>query len=176
VRYQAYRTGPEQIILTVSQLYPVREVAEFEVAPHTSKPQPAASAVPEVPWTEQDLADLAKIANATTLAIMDLCSLSSGTWIAAGDAYQRAGVTTASGTGQLGGFGLTVRAKFKRSNPPYERQWLAGGTNQAYYRMGPELGSVWREIRGESLTMSEPAAGAQVPMDGAGKSVDTDAE
>ncbi len=35
-----------------------------------------------------------------------------------------------------------------------------GGTNQAYYRMGPELGSVWREIRGESLTMSEPPAGA----------------
>jgi hypothetical protein len=176
MRYQAYRTGPEQIILTVSQLYPVREIADFEIAPHTSKPQLAAPAVPEVPWTEQELAELAKIANATTLAIMDLCSLSSGTWIAAGDAYQRAGVTTASGTGQLGGFGLTVRAKFKRSNPPYERQWSAGGTNQAYYRMGPVLGSVWREIRGESLPMSEPAAGAQVPMDGAGKSVDTDAE
>jgi hypothetical protein len=85
-------------------------------------------------------------------------------------------VTTASGTGQLGGFGLTVRAKFKRSNPPYERQWSAGGANQAYYRMGPELGSAWREIRGESLTMGEPAAGAQVPMDGAGKIVGTDAE
>jgi hypothetical protein len=44
------------------------------------------------------VAELAKIANTTTLAIMGLCSLSSGTWIAAGDTYQRAGVTTASGT------------------------------------------------------------------------------
>jgi hypothetical protein len=42
MRYQAYRTGPEQIILTVSQLYPVRKIADFEIAPHTSKPQPAA--------------------------------------------------------------------------------------------------------------------------------------
>ena len=148
MRYQAYRTGPEQIILTVSQLYPVREIADFEIAPHTSKPQPAAPAVPEVPWTEQELAELAKIANATTLAIMDLCSLSSGTWIAAGDAYQRAGVTTASGTGQLGGFGLTVRAKFKRSNPPYERQWSAGGTNRP--TTGWDLSSAQSGARSEA--------------------------
>lgn len=97
---------------------------------------------------------------------MDLCSLSPGKWIAAGDAYQRAGASTASGIGQLGGFRLTVKTKFKRSNPPYERQWSAGGTNQAYYRMGPESSSAWREIRGESLTLSETPAVTETPQDG----------
>ena len=152
MRYQAYRTGPEQIILTVSQLYPVREIADFEVAPHTSVKSPATTIdAPEIPWSEEDLAVLAEVGNATTLAIVNLCALSPGTWTAASDAYQRAGVTTASGIGQLGGFGLTVRSKFKRINPPYERQWSAGGTNQAYYRIGPELGSAWRQIRGEKI-------------------------
>lgn len=167
MRYQAYRTGPGQIILTVSQLYPVREVADFEVAPHTTaKPATAAIDAPEIPWSEEDLGVLAEAANATTLAIVDLCALSPDTWIAASDVYQRAGVTTASGTGQLGGFGLTVRSKFKRINPPYERQWSAGGTNQAYYRMGQELGAAWRQIRGEKIHAGEPPLSDLVPVPG----------
>jgi hypothetical protein len=165
MRYQAYRTGPQQIILTVSQLYPVREVADFEVAPHTSVKAPPTS-TRDIPWNEEDLAALAEVANATTLAIVDLCALSPDTWIAASDVYQRAGVTTASGTGQLGGFGLTVRSKFKRINPPYERQWSAGGTNQAYYRMGPELGAAWRQIRGEKINESEALPSDLVPVPG----------
>ena len=159
MRYQAYRTGPEQIIVTVSQLYPVREVADFEIAPHASVKSPTATIdAPEIPWGEEDLAVLAEVGNATTLAIVDLCALSPGTWTAASDAYQRAGVTTASGIGQLGGFGLTVRSKFKRINPPYEKQWSAGGTNQAYYRMGPELGAAWRQIRGVMINAETPPA------------------
>ena len=117
MRYQAYQTTPDHIVLTVSQLYPVREVADFEVAPHTSAKTSAALDLPEVPWSEEDLAELVDVANATTLAIVDLCALSPDTWIGASDVYARAGVTVASGTGQLGGFGLTVRARFKRSNP-----------------------------------------------------------
>jgi hypothetical protein len=167
MRYQAYRTGPEQIILTVSQLYPVREVADFEVAPHTSVKSAAATIdAPEIPWSEEDLVVLADVANATTLAIVDLCALSPDTWIAASDAYQRAGVATATGTGQLGGFGLTVRSKFRRINPPYERQWSAGGTNQAYYRIGPELAAAWRQIRGEKIHGSEAPPSDLVPVPG----------
>jgi hypothetical protein len=167
MRYQAYRTGLEQIVLTVSQLYPVREVADFEVAPHTSPKSVAATIdAPEVPWSEEDLAVLADVANATTLAIVDLCALSPNTWIAASDVYQRAGVTTASGTGQLGGFGLTVRSKFRRINPPYEREWSAGGTNQAYYRIGPELAAAWLQIRGEKIDGSEALPSDLVPVPG----------
>jgi hypothetical protein len=152
MRYQAYRTTPDHIVLTVSQLYPVREVADFEVAPHTSaKAQSAALALPEISWSEQDLAELIGVANATTLAIVDLSALSPDTWISASDVYSRAGVTVPSGTGQLGGFGLTVRTRFKRSNPPFEREWGTDGTNQACYRMGPELSTIWRQLRGDDI-------------------------
>jgi hypothetical protein len=153
MRYQAYRTGGDHIVLTVSQLYPVREVADFEVAPHTSgKAQPPVT-LPEIPWSEEDLAELAGVANATTLAVVDLCALSPDTWIGANDVYARAGVTVASGTGQLGGFGLTVKSRFKRSNPPYERAWSPDGSNQAAYRMGPELAAAWLKVRGGQVAL-----------------------
>src|ERR1700722_9851800 len=35
MRYQAYRTVSDELVVTVSQLYSVREVADFEVAPHS---------------------------------------------------------------------------------------------------------------------------------------------
>ncbi len=152
MRYQAYRTGADHIVLTVSQLYPVREVADFEVAPHTSSKAQTTVTLPEIPWSEEDLAELASVANATTLAVVDLCALSPDTWVGANDVYARAGVTTPSGTGQLGGFGLTVKFRFKRNNPPYERAWSPDGTNQAAYRMGPELAEAWLKVRGGELT------------------------
>jgi hypothetical protein len=150
MRYQAYLTESGQIVLTVSQLYPVREVADFEVAPHSSA-KTKAPTLPELPWSEQDLGELASVANATTLAILDLCALSPDAWVPAGSVYARADVSVASGTGQLGGFGLTVRARFKRSNPPYEREWSADGINQACYRMGADQAQVWRQVRGADL-------------------------
>jgi len=165
VRYQAYRTAPDQIVLTISQLYPVREVADFEVAPHTSKAQTAAAVqMPEIPWAEADLAELLTVANAATLAIVDLCAMSPDTWIGASDVYARAGVTTASGTGQLGGFGLTVKSRFKRGNPPYDRQWSPDGSYQACYRMGPDLAATWLQLRGDLI--SETATTPQVAQDG----------
>jgi hypothetical protein len=167
MRYQAYRTGPDHIILTVSQLYPVREVADFEVAPHTSVKLAATTAdIPEIPWIQDELASLAGLANATTLAIVDLCALSADTWIAASDVYERAGVTTASGSGQLGGFGLTVRSRFGRINPPYDRQWAAGGTNQAYYRMGADLAAAWLQLRDSEISPGKAPASDVVPVPG----------
>jgi hypothetical protein len=133
MRYQAYRTSPEHIILTVSQLYPVREVADFEVAPHTSAESAAATAdKPEIPWTQDELASLADVANATTLAIVDLCALSPDTWI----------------------------------NPPYEKQWAAGGTYEAYYRMDAHLAAAWRQIRGSGITAVKAQASDVVPVPG----------
>ena len=171
MRYQAYRTSGENIVLTVSQLYPVREVADFEVAPHTSsKAQPTVS-LPEIPWSEEDLAELANVANATPLAIVDLCALSPDTWIGANDVYARAGVTTASGTGQLGGFGLTVKSRFKRSNPPFERAWSPDGTNQAAYRMGPELSAAWLQLRGGDIG---PVGHEEAARESGGDAVDGD--
>ncbi len=151
--YHAYRTAPDQVVLTVSQLYPVRELAEFVTAPVSKdKGNVATASYPEVPWTATDVAALAEGANnAIALAIMDLCALTPGTWVPSSEAFQRAGVGASSARGQLGGFGLTVRARFKRANPPYDSQWAAGGTNQSYYRLSPGLAQVWREIRGDEI-------------------------
>lgn len=158
MRYQAYRTEADQIVLTVSQLYPVREVAAFEIAPHSSAKVKTTTALPALDWNEEDLEELLAVANATTLAIMDLCALSPETWVPASQVYARAKVSVPSGTGQLGGFGLTVRARFKRSNPPYEREWSADGINQACYRMSAEQASVWRHVRGHALVPNNDVA------------------
>jgi hypothetical protein len=120
--------------------------------------------MPEIPWAEADLAELLTVANAATLAIVDLCAMSPDTWIGASDVYARAGVTTASGTGQLGGFGLTVKSRFKRGNPPYDRQWSPDGSYQACYRMGPDLAATWLQLRGDLI--SETATTPQVAQDG----------
>jgi hypothetical protein len=157
LRYQAYRTGNAEVVLTVSQLYPVRQVADFEVAPHSRADRLRQAQAPVVEWTAEDLATLGSIANPTTLAILDLCAAEPDEWVRAADVYEHAGVTMPSGTGQLGGFGLTVRSRFNRSNPPYERKWGADG--QAHYRLRPELATVWltmRESTGSDLTASEP--------------------
>ncbi len=145
MRYQAYRTGAGEIVLTVSQLYPVREVADFEVAPHKRSTRPRAGDAPEIPWTEEDLLTLSSIANTTTVAILDLCSATPNQWVRAADVYEHAGVAMASGTGQLGGFGLTIRSRFGRKNTPYERKWGADG--QAHYCVSPELAAQWVVVR-----------------------------
>jgi hypothetical protein len=157
---------PGHIILTVSQLYPVREVADFEVAPHSSAKSVPTTDMPEIPWTRGELANLAELANATTLAIVDLCALSPDTWIAASNVYERAGVTTARGSGQLGGFGLTVRSRFGRINPPYDRQWAAGDTYEAYYRMGADLAAAWLQIRGSDISARKAQPSDVVPVPG----------
>jgi hypothetical protein len=163
MRYQAYRTGQSEIVVTVSQLYPVSEVAAFEVAPHSRTALIRREEAPVVPWTEDDLGELAEAANVTTLAILDLCAASPSEWIPASEVYERAGVTVASGTGQLGGFGLTVRARFGRSNPPYDREWGAGGGTQAYYTMDPELAAAWLSVRGQSAEEAQASLPAQEP-------------
>lgn len=165
--YHAYRIRPDQIVLTVSQLYPVREVADFVTRPTAQKTNVDNAAYPEVPWTPAEMAALADLAiNATALAVIDLCALSPDKWVGSGEAYARAGVTVARGTAQFGGFGLTVRARFKRSNPPYENLWAAGGLNQSYYRLSSELAAAWREVRGDGINVPLiPPDDAPLPLD-----------
>ena len=103
--------------------------------------------LPVIPWTAENMAELAGVANPTVVALIDLCSFSPGAWISAGEVYERAGVTPPSGTGQLGGFGVTLRSRFKRTNAPYERRWGPGG--QAQYRMVTDLAQTWLESRGD---------------------------
>lgn len=163
-RYQAYRTLQDEIVLTVSQLYPVPEVGAFEVAPRARSSRARANDLPEVPWSPEDLAILAPIANAVTLAIMDVGSESPGAWIAASDVYGRAGVEWQSAAGQLGGFGLTCRSRFSRSNPPFDREWGAGGQPQVYYRVSVDTARLWHSVIA-STNVSPQNDGERLPND-----------
>jgi hypothetical protein len=122
-------------------------VGAFEVAPHSRASRPRTDDKPVVAWEAEDLAILARVGNATTLAILDLCTERPEEWVPTSDVYERAGVTSASGTGQLGGFGLTVRSRFSRSNAPFEREWGVGGAPMLYYRLTAELAETWAGIR-----------------------------
>ena len=105
MRYQAYRTGAGEIVLTVSQLYPVREVADFEVAPHKRSTRPR--------WWEMHLRSRGrKRISSRSLRSPTRQPLRSSTYVrqhrisgsGVADVYEHAGVAMASGTGQLGEF------------------------------------------------------------------------
>lgn len=92
MRLQAYQAR-EQVIVTVSQLYPVPDVEEFTVAPARSAKAAAddKERLPEVPWTSEDLERLRDVANSTVLAALDLCAARPGEWIALRQVEQVAG-------------------------------------------------------------------------------------
>jgi hypothetical protein len=159
-RYQAYHTTGDETVITVSQYYPVVQVASFEVrpgGPRTPKPDD----LPEVPWSREDLSVLASLPFEVPHAVLDLCSAAPGTWIGSTDAYERAGVIQKSGMGRLAGFGFSVRSRFGRSNPPWETSWNVGGGNQQYYRVASE----WGELRSEQEgALTEVAANGAAPI------------
>jgi hypothetical protein len=69
MRFQAYR-AEGQIVVTVSQLYPVPDVEDFTVAPARAGNTAVSGAVqlPEVPWTAEDLQRLRDMTSSTVLA------------------------------------------------------------------------------------------------------------
>ena len=144
VRVQAYRTDAG-VIVTVSQHYPPPDVEEFLVAPtRASRRARAATDMPETEWSEADLQRLRDEAtNATVHTTMDLCAAASETWVASEEVQAVTSREPAKHRGDYGGFGVTLRTRFKRSNPPFEMKYGAGGTSQQYYRLSSEMATLW---------------------------------
>jgi hypothetical protein len=149
-RYQAYRTPGGETIITVSQYYPVAQVASFEVRPGNRPKKPESP--PETPWSRDDLALLLSLPFEVPHAILDLCSAVPGAWVGATDVYERAGVPQKSGIGKIAGFGFSVRLRFGRSNPPWETSWRVLGENQQYYRVDASVASDWLGLIAEPVT------------------------
>jgi hypothetical protein len=42
---------------------------------------------------------------------------------------------------------VTLRQRFGRCNAPFEMKWAAGGTNQQYYRLDPQIAEQWNALR-----------------------------
>lgn len=162
-RYQAYRTTSGETMITVSQLYAVAEIGDFEVKPRL-RPQARqpVETLPEKVWNEVDLQLLHSLPFEVPHAVLDVCSESPGDWVGSSAAYARADVEQRSGMGKLAGFGYSVRSRFGRNNPPWELNWAAGGQSQQYYRVDVETAERWRAIRTSSHSNGDPYSSPDV--------------
>ena len=155
-RFQAYRTPSNEMVVTVSQYYPVPDIATFEVAPYLrSHAQRTTAELPEREWSEDDLRLLGSLPFAVPHAILDLCSTRPDEWIGAIEAYERAGVERKAGMAGIAGFGWSMRTRFRRSNPPWNSKWAAGGVNQMYYSVGARTAGLWAFARDEGKSVNE---------------------
>jgi hypothetical protein len=148
VKVQAYRTLLDTVV-TVSQLWPLAQAEDFVVAPvrKVRKPREVA-ALPVVEWTSDDLGRLrSDVVSQTVHATLDLCAERPDEWVPASAIQQATGREPGQHRGDYGGFGITVRQRFGRSNPPFETKWAAGGANEQYYRASPEIARMWLATR-----------------------------
>lgn len=144
VQFQAYRAG-DKVLVSVSNLYPVRDVEEFTVAPtRTGRKASAKPDLPDLPWTDDDYRKLAEVVtNPTVIAALELCSADPGQWVALRDVEEQAGRTQHQARADLAGLTMMVKSRFGRSSWPFEAQWEAGGPGQIYYRMSDEQAAMW---------------------------------
>jgi hypothetical protein len=149
-QYKAYRTASGETIMTVSQFYPVADVAAFQASPFSKAHQKKVENLPEIPWTIEDLAQIIVLPFEVPQALMDLCADRPEEWIGSSEVYERAGVTQKSGMGKMAGFGFSVRTRFERSNAPWNIDWAHGGVSQQYYRLDQETAQIWQEARAAS--------------------------
>lgn len=147
VRMQAYETAGG-VVVTVSQHYPPADGGAFLVAPtRAARKVRTTTELPERQWNIDDLAFLLRdVNNVTVHMTMTLCSERPDEWIAAEEVRAATGRDVMKHRGDYGGFGVTLRARFKRSNAPFEAQYGAGGTSQQYYRVAPEIAEMWLQI------------------------------
>ena len=145
VQVQAYRTG-EHIIITVSPIYPVKDVEEFTVAPTKSaRLTTTAGDLGDIDWTPEDMARLRSVAtNATVIAMIDLGAEHPGEWISLPAIRERADRTQFQARGDLAGLTMMLKHRFGRRNWPMEARWGAGGAPElVYYRLPPHLAYGW---------------------------------
>lgn len=156
VQFQAYRAG-EKVLVSVSNLYPVRDVEEFTVAPtRTGRKASAKPDLPDLPWTEDDYGRLAEVvSNPTVVAALELCSKSPGQWVSIRDVEEHAGRTQHQARADLAGLTMMVKSRFGRSSWPFEGQWEAGGPGQIYYRMTEDQAEMWLKWFKETRSVAE---------------------
>ncbi len=155
IRFQAYR-APGQVLVTASQLYPVPDVEDFTVAPARSTRITASQdALPEVPWSQDDLERLRDVTSTTVLAALELCAARPGDWIPLRQIEQHAGREHAQARADLAGLTMRTKRLFGRSNWPFLARWAAGGEQQFYYSMDPETAARWKAISGSSDVVAQ---------------------
>jgi hypothetical protein len=143
-RYQAYKTAGGETILTVSQVYPLADVASFLVGPRWGPTPPRTpKELPEVEWSIDDFSKLISLGFPVPIAVLNACAEQPGRWVSSTTIFQRAAVPRHSGASQLAGFGYSVRTRFARSNHPWQTGWKAEGENVNYYKVDDATAERW---------------------------------
>ncbi|MEZ5219789.1 MAG: hypothetical protein R2715_25160, partial [Ilumatobacteraceae bacterium] len=164
VKVQAYRTGGPgtHLLVTVSQLYPVREAESFMVGPRPASADAQDAAKEELPvieWTADDYCRLDMLPPRPTVrAILDLCSNAPGVPVPLRTVEAVGERTTFEARGELAGLTMLVKSRFRRRNWPFTMEWAAGGDKQAYYTMTADQAALWIAATTRAADSSEIAA------------------
>ena len=84
---------------------------------------------------------------------MDECSRRAGEYVGGDEIQAITGRAAPQHRGDFGGFSITLKHRFGRSNPPFSMNYAAGDIYQQYYSLTPELAAIWTEVRG----LAEPS-------------------
>jgi hypothetical protein len=156
-RVQAY-SMEEGHVITVSQVWPVPQAEDFVVSPSrvATATATATPSSPEVEWTRDDLQMLSSSGvSETILVTMDECSRRAGEYVGGDEIQAITGRAAPQHRGDFGGFGITLKHRFGRSNAPFSVNYAAGDTYQQYYSVTPEIAAIWTEFRGLAQAGSE---------------------
>ena len=160
-RFQAYRTDV-QTLVTVSQLFPVRDLER--VSPR----QPATAGVddyPDIAWTSADYVQLREAtSNPTIFTLLELCSSRPGELIPFSEVVAVTGRNVGQVRGDLAGLTMMVKRRFGRRNWPFTVQWVAGAQQQACYRMTDDQAAVWREAAAALGVTTETVTDVERPI------------
>lgn len=148
-QFQAYQTAT-QILITVSQTYPVPDVEEFTIGPRRRAAEGDASReYPEVPWTPEEVERLRDLTqNPMVHTMLDLCQADPGSKVSFSDLTVAADRSVGQARGDLAGLTMMVKRHFDRQNWPVLVEFNESG--QAHYRMAPELAQSLSDREGGS--------------------------
>ncbi|MDO8150188.1 DUF262 domain-containing protein [Isoptericola sp. b408] len=114
--------------------------------PHQADPSDAgAEELTKVPWTEDELSELAGRLAPTTIAVLDHVATERAGDLLLGTDFAGLNLTSAQVAGVTGALARMVYTRYQRSNPPIGFVKIGG---QWHYRMETHVAELWRHVRG----------------------------
>jgi hypothetical protein len=142
VRFQAYRTDQE-ILVTVSQLFPVPTAEEFTVVPRANVQAGARQEYSTDPLSAGDFTILASsVTNAGIRGALDLCARRPGEWVSYAEICEYTGRSRPELRADLAGLSRLVRKRLGKSSWPFEVQRILDKDDYCY-RMDDEQAAWW---------------------------------
>lgn len=152
--------------VSFSRFFPIATLEDFRIGYDSGGNQVTQTSPPvSAPWDLQSMKRLAKSANPTTVALLDLLAAADGEPVSSADVMESGGLTTGQFRGQLAGFTMMLKNQkygFPQTSSPWEIAWLPGGF--ASYTLPPELADLWTAVRSAAADQGTSAASGPVDV------------